>query len=307
MTDPIKKALEAFGTASDEARTSPELTTELVTPEMAQRWLDSYNTENRKVKKTALDRYVRDIENGDWTFLGDPIRFDVRGILIDGQHRLMAIVKSGQSVMMAVLRGIPTEARATIDSGARRSSGDALQIEGYKNATTLASTVAALDAYRKGLFVHAGSSPTYSPSHSEVLNLVHEYAPLGIEEHVAAGASDYGHVKLHPTVIAMSRFLQRRVASQEEVDEFWYGVCYTAGPGDARWSLRNWANRVGQNKARKGSRRDTSLRLFAVSVCWNAWREGRNTRIVSVASKEVYDDEGNVVKPTVYRDIPEMM
>lgn len=35
MTDPIKKALEAFGVASDEARTSPELTTELVTPEMA--------------------------------------------------------------------------------------------------------------------------------------------------------------------------------------------------------------------------------------------------------------------------------
>ena len=291
-------------TASSEARSEPVLTVEIITPEIAQQWLESYNTENRGFKTSAVNKYVRDIESGNWAFLGDPIRFDVRGILIDGQHRLRAIVKSGIAIQMVVLRGVKTSHRAVIDSGARRSSGDALRIEGRKNAVAMAAAVSALDAFERGLFKHSGSSPMYSPSHAEVVELADLYSELGFDDDVTKAVSDYKHIRIKTTTLAVSRYLQRQVATDKEVEEFWYGACFTAGPGDARWTLRNWAAK--QSSTRKDARRDTSLGLYAVAVCWNAWRKGKNTRISPVEKKEVLSDTGRVVKPAVYREIPRM-
>ena len=42
-----------------------------ITPEMATRWLDRYNTHNRNAIKSAIAGYSRDMVQGDWLLAAD--------------------------------------------------------------------------------------------------------------------------------------------------------------------------------------------------------------------------------------------
>lgn len=303
LTKAAEKGKLNMASIMEEARSQPEWDVETITPEIAQRWLDRYNTENRKVRATAVARYVRDIENGDWDFTGDPIKFDTRGVLIDGQHRLVAVVKSGKSIRLLVVRGVNTSARSVVDTGAARSKGDALQLEGYKHATTYASAIKYALCWDRGLITHANSGSDLNLTHSEIVEFADEYEAKGLYDAVidARTGPSRPETAVTSTVESVARYLQRQVASQEEVDEFWYGVYFTAGPGDARWTLRSWSP---HRPAR--TVRDSSFRMYAVATAWNAWRKGKNMRISPIMTKEVISDEGNVIQPTVWRMIPKM-
>lgn len=116
-----------------------EVTLEKITPEVAQEWLNTYNTCNRNLRLSHVDKLVRDILNGSWKINGDAIRFSVSGELLDGQHRLTAIAKSGLAVETLVIRGISEASRQTIDSGIKRTSGDNLGLMGIKNCNRVAA------------------------------------------------------------------------------------------------------------------------------------------------------------------------
>ena len=62
-----------------------------VTPEIAQEFLER-NHNNRKIKPRKVDKFAYQLSQGQWITNGDTIRFDVKGTLIDGQHRLKAVV-----------------------------------------------------------------------------------------------------------------------------------------------------------------------------------------------------------------------
>lgn len=288
-------------------QSAPSGTIESVTPAVAQEWLDTYNVLNRKLKPRVVAMYARDMANGDWVFNGDTIRFDTDGNLLDGQHRLHAVVQSGVTVPMLVIWGLDPASRVVIDSGAKRSKGDALQLAGYQNTAALGSAVGILGAFDRGQITTAGSNPDFQPSHSETVALVEKYEREGeLLDHVQAAVAETRDIRLSPTIIAVARYLQSRVASPEDVNEFWYGACYTAAPGDPRYTLRRWAQDQ-YGETRRGARRDISLRLFAVALCWNAWRSGKSiSRIHYKVSNEVRDEEGRVTQPIVYRPIPKM-
>lgn len=81
-----------------------------ITPRIAKTML-SHNTGNRPLRKAVVQRYATDMENGDWQDNGDPIRFDTNGRLIDGQHRLEAVILSDTPIDAWVLRGLKPEHR----------------------------------------------------------------------------------------------------------------------------------------------------------------------------------------------------
>lgn len=62
------------------------------------------------------------------------------GTLLDGQHRLMAIVQAGMAVELMLATDCPAECFSAIDTGQARSPGDILNIEG----ATCYSNVAAI-------------------------------------------------------------------------------------------------------------------------------------------------------------------
>lgn len=121
----------------DEA--SASLREEIIDPVRAKELL-ALNTCNRKLKKNYVKQLAEKMTSGEWLFNGDTIR--IKGDrLIDGQHRLHAIVKSGLSQRMLLVDSIDDNAFQTIDVGKRRSPGDTLEALGEKNSRLLASAV----------------------------------------------------------------------------------------------------------------------------------------------------------------------
>lgn len=96
-----------------------------ITPEYAEFLLNG-NQRNRRVSQNNVDFLAKEMEEGRFKYNGDTIRVDTGGFLIDGQHRLLAIVKSKTTQMMAIATGLDPEVFMTIDQGRKRTAGDIL-------------------------------------------------------------------------------------------------------------------------------------------------------------------------------------
>ncbi|MDP2620568.1 MAG: hypothetical protein Q8P46_10395, partial [Hyphomicrobiales bacterium] len=66
-----------------------------ITPELAREWLEKTNRKNRPLSELKWTAYAVDMLEGRWQYNGDAIRFGSDGVLLDGQHRLMACVEAG--------------------------------------------------------------------------------------------------------------------------------------------------------------------------------------------------------------------
>ncbi len=111
-----------------------------ITPPIATEWLETRGN-NRKVLQGTVDRYACDMKEGRWLFNGAPIQFDEEGKLLNGQHRLWAIIESGVAIEAVVQWGIPRDTQATIDAGAKWQSKDVLYMQGEKNTNLLSATL----------------------------------------------------------------------------------------------------------------------------------------------------------------------
>lgn len=151
----------------------------LITPDVAKSWLDK-NTNNRRLARTTVEAYASDMAAGRWRLTGDPIRFDVNGTLIDGQHRLAACVKSNKPFASAVIYGLPTEAREVLDIGKKRTVRDVLMMEGTLQCdlNSLAAAARFLARFRDTGGVNGAQSITYS--HGAVLDIIDRHPKLAI-------------------------------------------------------------------------------------------------------------------------------
>lgn len=98
-----------------------------VTPVRAEAWLASMVT-NRRIGGHTLTALIRDIRAGQWHMTGDPIKFNTDGHLIDGQHRLRAIIQTGRALDLLVVTGLSPAAMTALDGGRRRSPADHLVV-----------------------------------------------------------------------------------------------------------------------------------------------------------------------------------
>lgn len=117
-----------------------------ITPQVAQKYL-SHNTQNRKESPRNVNFLVDQMKKGLFLENGESIVFDVNNNLTDGQHRLMAILKSGIPYHIPVVRGVQKNTMATYDTGKNRSSIDILNLNGFKNATNLSALVKLIYKY----------------------------------------------------------------------------------------------------------------------------------------------------------------
>jgi hypothetical protein len=140
---------------------------ELITPEIARRYLDLNFATNRNLVRRVIKRYAHDMQAGRWRFeASDPIRFDINGHLIDGQHRLHAVIVSGVANHFLIVRGIPVDVVHTFDTGKSRAPADALKIRGYTNTVLFASALRWLLIVKEQPL--ALKTPTHH-SHSDII------------------------------------------------------------------------------------------------------------------------------------------
>lgn len=130
--------------------TTTNLSVELVqiTPEKARNYL-KFNKKNRKESARNLAFLVNQMREGLFLENGESIVFDQNNNLTDGQHRLMAIVQSGKSYFIPVVRGVNSNSMATYDTGKNRSAADVLSLNGFTNTHTLSAVIRLIEKYSK--------------------------------------------------------------------------------------------------------------------------------------------------------------
>lgn len=96
---------------------------EMVTPERAIEYLEK-NVSNRRLRNAKVAEYAAKMKAGKWVVNHQGIAFASDGRLLDGQHRLWAIVKSGVAVKMLVARGYPVASVTSMDVGGIRNLND---------------------------------------------------------------------------------------------------------------------------------------------------------------------------------------
>jgi hypothetical protein len=111
-----------------------------VTPKMAELMLDT-NSLNRKPSQKVVDGYSIEMSRGDWTLNGESIKISNQGALLDGQHRLMACIKSGVTFKTMIINGLSPDAFDTIDIGKKRLAADTLFLSGESNSKDLAAVI----------------------------------------------------------------------------------------------------------------------------------------------------------------------
>lgn len=142
-----------------------------ITPTIATEWL-KLNTGNfRKRNPDRITLYMKEVLSGNWELNGSAIKFGFNEagdeILVDGQHRLEAVVKSGKSIMSLVIWGVSE--LSPQDDGMPRTMAQRLSKAGFPQSSTVSSTARAIIAYQYGKW---GDSvwPVGTMTNSEILS-----------------------------------------------------------------------------------------------------------------------------------------
>lgn len=122
-----------------------------ITPELASKMLEK-NFQNRTLNKKHIAYLSSQMKNNQWQFDGQPIRFDKYDRLLDGQHRLSAVVHSEETVQFLIVSGLEESTFKVMDTGKNRSSGDVLSTMGVKYSSDVAAVAKKVIAFERGVF-----------------------------------------------------------------------------------------------------------------------------------------------------------
>lgn len=96
-----------------------------VTPELARQWLEC-NDHNRRLRVLHVAGLAVDIRERRWRTTHQGIAFSKDGRLIDGQHRLGAIIEAKMPAFLTVFIDLDDDMFGALDRGARRTVADEL-------------------------------------------------------------------------------------------------------------------------------------------------------------------------------------
>jgi hypothetical protein len=245
-----------------------------ITPESAREMLEQ-NTHNRSLRPEYVRKLAAAMERGEWTVNGEPIQIADDGTLLNGQHRLNAVVESGIAVPLLVIRGLPLAAQTTMDAGLRRNLSDVLALHGESETANLGAMLAMLYRYRNGHRLN--NSGHTAPTSTEALALLE--AEPEIKDGLPLARRVVRDTGLRTSVTAVLIYLFDE-ADPNRGEQFFEALCEPEDEpiGSPVNALRSILERA----QRERTYRLSSYVLFAMVIkAFNAWREGRDLFILA--------------------------
>lgn len=244
------------------------------TPEVARTILEERNTTNRTISALHVDRLARDMKAGRFINNGDSIRFATDGTLLDGQHRLAAIVRSGVTLRLFVVWGLPLEAQATMDDGRRRTMHDVLVLEG---ATLHAKTTASI--LRRVIMLERGSltNTSLAPTKGEMKAYLEAHPQVVDAAAVAEQVRNAKGIRCAASTLGLAYYLFAEI-NRDMADMFFQQLRTGAGleEGSPILVLRNRLSLDGSTRLSTESPEVVAWFIKA----WNAWRDGKQMKIL---------------------------
>lgn len=261
------------------ARMDEGLRVELMTipPDLAAKWLKR-NRINRPLQRRHVVKYVEAIQAGEWDDAnGETIIFSDEYDLMDGQHRLTAVVEAQRAIVSLVVFGVSTTKRGSIDTGAKRQLSNFLSMDGVKNATSVSSIMHMLHAYESGLLQYPRGKSFTSYAEGQAFLAAHP----GVHE-AAAMAKRIGHLLRHSTAGMLFYLFARR---DKPVADIWAD---TLIDGHLRTGYDTFLH-VRERLIKDLPTRDKHHALEHTAYCikaFNAARAGKTIKVFKWGEKE---------------------
>lgn len=222
-----------------------KVTEEIVTPDRAKHWLANMKNDRPFSSNTAA-MYAEVMRRNEWKFNGDPVRLNTEGKLMDGQHRMHAIVNSGKAQKMLIVSGLDSSVFDTIDVGKKRSAGDLLGIAGYTHGIPLASATRALLIYESGALWAEQTAKLidYQPTGKQIVAYVHDNPEVYECVRNIYNVHNYATRLVAPSAIGLAYILAHR-HSKSKAEQFINGFVGNEPTErtDARWVAREYMSR----------------------------------------------------------------
>lgn len=250
-----------------------------VTPNVAKEMLKR-NGNNRKISDNHVTFLAKEMTNKNWLFDGSPIKFSEGGLLLDGQHRLSAVVKSNTAQKFLVLTGVDSEAFKVMDTGKNRNAADIMSIKGIEYSAAVAATIRIIIKLKNGIASRGGKN---RPSNTEVLDFY--YDNLEISRFIKESQVLYNEFdKVIPlSTIAAFKFLmaERSIVHSEE---FWNKLCTGLGL-ESDSPIKLLRRRLISDKIARSSLPATEKNAIIIKT-WNSFRRGGTLARVVAWRKE---------------------
>lgn len=245
------------------------------------------NTNNRNIRESKVRKYTADMLRGEWLETGEPIKVSKTGTLLDGQHRLLALVRAAAQGMFIdgqelesqpdiqipffVITGLDDIAQQAMDIGAPRRLSDALALppRGEKNVLNLAAALRIVHAWKAGYRRQLAKMDL--ASNATLLRFFDENADTFRDLVAHTSGSRARRIKLSPSVLSLVWYILTEI-DYEEAEFFFERLGDGQGlvKGDPIYELREALERLD----RETGRRPVIYPVALVIKAWNAQRNG---------------------------------
>lgn len=176
-----------------------------------------HNLNNRNPKLRRVNAYATDMVNGKWRWTGEAIKFAADGRLLDGQNRLMAVMKADVPVKFLVIRNVSEHSQEVMDTGAPRSFADALKLRDEISVNQLAAVTRLIYLWEQGVNVFRAGSSTYPASIPTLFETLERHPDL--RDSVKRGAGIARHTTLSVTCATFCYYILSTIDA-EDADYF---------------------------------------------------------------------------------------
>lgn len=237
-----------------------------VTPDFAASLLKN-NTKNRPLSSSVVARYTDEIKGGRWKEeTGELIKVSKDGCILDGQHRLTAVVRAGVGLFFHVATDVNSDVFDVLDTGKRRNGADSISIFGEKYSMPISAAITAES------WISAECKGKRGMSNAEIVEKYKEdkekWSECGF---VGVGLSNSISKALSPSWAVAFLFHFSRIDNDEAAD-FMHQLC--EGKGIKNNSIHLLRRRLLDAKVSKQYRLPDEMLIGLVLKTWNAFRRG---------------------------------
>lgn len=252
----------------------------LITPAYAKELLQM-NVTNRRVRKPALNAYSRDMKAGKWKDeTGELIKISKSNVLLDGQHRLLALIDANVSLYFHVASDVNDDVFTVLDTGKSRGGSDTLQVYGAKNYTRISAIIQSYHVLKRGnlSFKLTAGSQTKLTNHS-ILEMYIEKESFWQEIGKKAD-SWYNHFSKILTYSTVGSFYALFYdINPDQAKEFFDQLCipkhYPKNPTIIILNKKLIEDKISNRKITSAYRNAYILKT------WNSFRSNKNIKILS--------------------------
>lgn len=263
-----------------------------ITPERAKFYLKNLSRDNRTINKSRVTFYANQMKEGQWQLNGETIIFSDKDTLLNGYHRMHAVIEAGVPIKFLVVRNVDEESFKTIDTGRSRNAADVYRMSNIPSYTNVAAIVRRyLKLCNRGSVSSFGiikSAVEENITNSEMLR-VYELHPDIFQDvnRYAACLCDKYRIYTASEIGGIICYLHLRLGYEMKFIYEFFNILYQYNLEEPMefFPCKLLRERLIQ-MAFSNQRLSPRYKQLLLAKAWNLWRKGKNVKCL-----KIYDGE----------------